>query len=184
MEMIMISPSQLKVTLDAAEMKKYELDLEGLRGADLRQLALRRILRTASEQTGFEYDGGRVVVRMFPSKDGGCELFVSRLARVSRPQSELCRGDAAVRDGMSVYSFPSLTQLLCACRRLSDAGYADASYAYRENGRDAYYLVIEGESPLICEMGGTRLGSGASGYINEYCTLICGDAVARLSRFA
>ena len=185
MEMIMISPSQLKVMMDADDMKKYELDCgEGLCAGISRRSALRSILKKAWEQTGFLSDGRRVVVKMFPSKDGGCEMFVTRLGDVeAHGDIETKRGCTTVRDGMPVYSFPSFLTLSIACRRLKETGYRDDSAAYRYSDGQKYYLAISRVSPIVSEMGGALVRSGAIAYINEYCTLICEDAVGVLSEY-
>ena len=175
MRMIMISPSQLKVMMDAEDMRRYEIDCDDCLEPRTRRSALRRILRRAKEETGFSSDGVRVLVRMFPSKDGGCEMFVTRLGRAD---------ENAVADGMRAYSFGSLSELICACRALKTGEDADKSFAYRDETREAWYLVIGHTSPVVSEMGGVLLKPGAIAYINEYCTLICRNAVSTLAEYA
>ena len=184
MEMIMISPRQLKVMMDANDMIEYELSSDGGDGRLCRRDALRRILRKAKDATGFDPDGARVTVRMFPSRDGGCEMFVTLLGGelagdgVKKPQGK------RARDGMAVDAFGSIGELIGACKRLAGAGYSDESFAYRQYDRTRYYLAIESESPLACEMGGARMRRGAATYINEHCALICVRAVETLARYA
>ena len=183
MEMIMISPSQLKVMMDPDDMKVYKLSCEENATDPVdRKCALRSILKKAREETGFASDGRRVIVKMFPSRDGGCEMFVMCLGYAER-----CEGEAVsypLREGMPVYLFPTFDQLASACCRLTAAGFSGESAAYREVGKVKYYLVVSKPSPLIPEMGGTLLRSCALTYINEHCTLICEGAVALLADYA
>lgn len=187
MEMILISPNQLKVMMDKNDMIKYELDpgrgaLEQLNRRD----ALRRILRRAKDSTGFDFEGGRVTVRMFPSRDGGCEMFVTLLSSSGAKDSEesMLDAPATALGGMAIYSFASLSDLLAACKRLLASGYSGDSFAFRENAGAKVFLAIEKETPLVSEMGGTKLKRSAATYINEYCELICKDAVGYLADFA
>lgn len=185
MEMIMINPWRLKVVMDADDMEKYELS--GSReSANTRKSALRMILHKAKEQTGFDSKGRRILVRMFPSRDGGCEMFVTRLGEAGEGETRdaAVLGCATARDGMSVYLFVTFSDLISACRRLRAAGYRDESAAYMDENRSAWYLVICSASPLACEMGGVLMRSGAISYINEHCSLICDSAVSVLADFA
>lgn len=185
MEMFMISPTELKVMMNAADMKQYNLESDRGRN-DSRRLALRLILKEAEIKTGFESEGKRLLVKMFPSRDGGCEMFVTRLGEYSG-NTGLARdnpGKTAPADGSFIYSFSKLGEMICACRRLSEAGYNENSAAYSENERPKYYLVLGSVSPLVCEMGGKLMKSGTKNYINEYCSLICERAVDTLASFA
>ena len=186
MEMIMISPSQLKVMMDAEDMKKYALNCDDdLRSGSERRLALRTILKKAKEQTGFLSDGRRILVKMFPSRDGGCEMFVTRLGDAARQtEFEETKNAAVIREGMSVYAFETFQGLASACLRLREAGIGGESAAYREIEKSRYYLAVDKSSPLITEMGGSLIRSCAAGYINEYCALICKDAVNVLANYA
>ena len=183
MEMIMISPSQLKVMMDAEDMKKYDLNCDaGIYEGISRRIALRSILQKAKERTGFSSDGKRILVKMFPSKDGGCEMFVTRLGEADQTESDL-KKPCAAKDGMTVYAFDSFDKILLACKRLCFAGFRGESSAFRDNERGKYYLLLSSDNPLAAEMGGEAATHRAIGYINEFCSLICENAVEVLPRF-
>lgn len=187
MEMIKISQSELKVMMSPEDMRKYELDCESAEDDTLnRRTALRTILREARYQTGFSSYGERLLVRMFPSKDGGCEMFVTKLSAKNNVDSErrVMLSPSPLPDGVYIYNFSEFGNLICACRRLFDAGYRADSSAYRDNGRRAWYLVIGIKSPLAEEMGGELMKNGTMYYINEYCSLLCDSAVTSLAKFA
>lgn len=185
MEMIKISQFELKVMMSPEDMRKYELDGDE-EDTLSRRTALRSILREARYQTGFSSCGERLLVRMFPSRDGGCEMFVTKLSAKSGTDSEkrVLSSPSPLPEGVFIYNFPELGNLISACRRLFEAGYRADSAAYRDNGRRAWYLVIGIKSPLAEEMGGSLMKNGAMYYINEYCSLLSGEAVTKLSRFA
>lgn len=166
-------------------MEKYALS-GGRESQRTRKSALRLILSEAKEQTGFDSRGRRILVRMFPSPDGGCEMFVSRLSDLGELETKenALSGCACARDGMCVYLFSSFSNLISACRSLSAAGYRDESAAYRDENKSAWYLVLSSTSPLVCEMGGILMKPGTISYINEYCSLICSGAVNVLADFA
>lgn len=80
MEIIKISQSELKVTMTSEDMQRYDLDCDTL-GDDPEESrkALKCILREAKAEKGFSAAGERLLVRVFPSRDGGCEMFVTKL---------------------------------------------------------------------------------------------------------
>ena len=77
MELILISNSKLKIMLSAEDMKRYNIECDG-------ETALRRgfkpVLDMARRDCGFESEGGRLLVQVFPSRGGGCEMFITRVA--------------------------------------------------------------------------------------------------------
>lgn len=186
MELIKINQTELKVMMSAEDMRHYELD-RSLGDEDMTQReAIRTILREARRKTGFNSGGEKILVRMFPSRDGGCELFVTKLSTgVGTTERDKTATIVlpSLRGGIFIYSFASLSEMISACRRLDEAGYRDDSSAYRENSGRAYYLVLGVRSPLAEEMGGELMKMSTMYYINEYCSLICDGAVGGLSRF-
>ena len=81
MEIIMISDSKIKVMLSADDLKGFDLDTASL---DYSNTETKRmfwdILSRAKHSIGFDTDGHRVLVQLYPSRCGGCEMFVTRLS--------------------------------------------------------------------------------------------------------
>ena len=162
MELIVINSSKLKIMLSDDDMKKYELDAEAI---DYDTTATRRafwsILDDAKTETGFNAASDKLLIQLYPSKKGGCEMYVTKMeeAKQSPP-----RGHAKPlpRDLLygghkrtEAYVFEALEHLLCVCRRLLSLGYEGESHAYRDHtGR--FFL-------LLC-----RYCYGASSYPDEY----------------
>lgn len=195
MELIVIDERRIKLMLTARDMEAYRVE-----GLDSREL-LRGIMRDACRKCGYEGAAlhGRVYVEMYPSRAGGCELFVTRLAeresvkeRKTVSGSMMKNGNESVLaeyrkyifGGRVIYSFESMGHLLCACRGLLKSGYVGESIAYRDDEKTAYYLVIEHESPVVSENLGTLCRGFVYYYINEHCRMLCTGAVATLGDLA
>ena len=184
--------------MSAAEMEQYEISCEmidcaGDTPAETRK-AFWRILDEAKNRTGFDTSGDRVFVQVYPSKAGGCEMFVTKLTVVSekdsksdsvKPTSDYIKRMKYKRQKRkySVYRFESVDNLLLSCLRLSQSSYNASSTAYNESSK--YYLTLENDSipPFFtpCEYNATICPDSTLLYIKEYCTCICkADAVGIL----
>lgn len=180
MELILISSSKLKIMLSEEDMKKYNIECEG--GCALRR-GLAPVLERAHLDCGFDIDSGRLLVQVFPSRKGGCEMFVTRVAQKNEKGGS---GEA------SVCLLESLGGLLALCRILKARGIGAESSAYALGGM-RYALVLpelDRSSPLplgaavISEYGEICDNENAEGYINEHARVIVEkNAVARLAEF-
>ncbi len=181
MELILISNSKLKIMLSAEDMKKYNIECDG-------ETALRRgfkpVLDMARRDCGFDTEGGRLLVQVFPSRGGGCEMFITRVALES--------GKAKDRDA-SVCIFDSIGTMSRLCRILRERGYGKESAAY-EVSAGAYALILPEfdrsealplGAAVISEFGNRRDCENIEGYIKEHALAIFSEnAVARLADFA
>lgn len=190
MEFLKINENKLKITLGAEELEKWGISAEDLDGADLRSRAfLRKILRQAEREVGFFTEQLRTLVQLYVSRDGGCELFVSRIT-----QEESCNGEGSIslehpsctlsEANTSLFGFDSLEWLLIVCRRLRAQGFCQPSRAYRDTeGR--YYLLLEGvdlfdlsnlnEYTFIFEFGSCESPDSMVQKLREHGRLICGN---------
>ena len=171
MELIMISDSKLKIMLTLDDMKTYSLDCATL---DYDNTETRRafwsILDEAKHRTGFDAASEKVFVQVYPSRTGGCEMYVTKLGifadRTARCEEseeeeddvrlnlggkeEVKDRDVHIRDGKKfvktlVYRFLDAERLINACARLEEYGYSDESSAYfcEEDKGGRYYLTIK-----------------------------------------
>ena len=196
MELILISSSKLKIMLSDADMEKYDLTAETV---DYDNTATRRafwsILDDAKNETGFDAASDRLFIQMYPSKDGGCEMFVTKLGTLCAEDSAApCateqkrhrqpRCEEKPRERLSVYSFESLEWLLGVCRRLLRIKWKGRSKAYRAFDGTCYLFLYErGEAfPLltrfsfISEYGIAEHAETVSLYIKEYAAPLCENA--------
>lgn len=182
MELIVIDESRIKLMLTAEDMKAYRNAAEESGTGE----ALRGILRAAGMR-------GRIYVEMYPSKTGGCEVFVTKLAERENRTSMKSGNERMLAEyrnyifrGRVIYRFDTMPCLLGACAGLMQGGYRGESSAYHEEtaGCGAYYLILEQESHVASEHLGSLCKSSVYYYINEHCRKLCADAVQILGKLA
>ena len=175
MELIVISESQIKLMLSGDEMKSYR----GSTGE-----VLRDIIGEAQRQYGIAPMAGRIYVQMYPSRSGGCELFVTRLrGGTSLPAPGAERTVTEYRPvgtiGRQVaYAFLRMDCLLGCCAALCRSGYPGSSAAYVDPGHRTYYLLLDRENPAPGEHLGSLCPSETVFYINEHCDALCAENAA------
>ncbi len=194
MDLIKINENKLKIMLTPVDLQCYDINTAEMdyTQEETRQ-AFRHILDEARDRTGFDAGGNRIYIQLYPSREGGCELFITKLGvlctlgegedgvpltkhgnsgvgrtlPIPRPQQERERGRSVA------FVFEKLDHLLTVCRRLSARAYPGGSAAYRgEEGR--YFL-------LLSERGGNRISGiidrAALSLISEYGIQQNADAI-------
>lgn len=145
-ELLVISDSKLKVMMDKEDMKKY-----GLLGSELdyddppTRKKLLRILDDVKEQSGFDTAADKLLIQLYPSRDGGSEMFVTKLGLlpVSAEQSlKRSRGVGVFCRGSEIFFTPDFSHLLCMARLCEGLRYIERSHLYFEEGH-GYYLVLD-----------------------------------------
>lgn len=189
MELILISDSKLKVMLSPEDMRRFDITCDDLDGTEIAsRRAFWSILDEARSQTGFDPAGHKIFVQMYPSRSGGCELFVTRLGGKKDSDTKKSRSFAKTavlpRDEQSLYAFSSLSDLLLGCRRLSAEEDPPAARAYTDEEQRRFYLVLAMDAPVLSEYNGTRCRPRDFAYIEEHCRMFCEDAVTLLSPLA
>lgn len=212
MELIRISDRKLKIMLTPTDMCHFDLNVEDF-GEDSVQMhrAFRRLLNEIRVKTGFEADNRHISVQYFPSREGGCEMFISNLSGEDAESESLADASPALispsREGMQIrpfkkhggsfkkdcaYRFASLQPLLQVCKRLFGIGSIVESSAYRdEKGSYFLFLTVLGASPFstpeeldfIVEYGSIENVSHLRLYIREHAIIVCPtNAVDHLAR--
>ena len=148
MELILISDSKLKIMLTRDDLRLYSIDCDTL---DYENTETRRafwsILDEAKHRTGFDAASEKVFVQVYPSKAGGCEMYVTKLGALEEgeqgdaeddviinPAPAKKRGENIIRKEPyltfsekkrsfqrkreEIFKFDSLELLIRACRRL------------------------------------------------------------------
>ena len=209
MELIRISDRKLKIMLTPTDMCHFELDAERF-GEDSAQMhrAFRLLFDEIRRQTDFDADDNRISVQYFPSKEGGCEMFISRLPGDGREVEEanaslpirLSKESMQLRPQKKnngsfkrecAYRFGGLSELLAACHRLYLLGFLCESDAYRDVQGD-YFLILTvftatpfstpEELDFLVEYGQIENAAVLRVYIKEHASIICdSNAVARLA---
>ena len=167
MELIVINQNKLKIMLSAPDMARYELESTRMDCADAHtRAAFRHIFDDARNEIGFDTQGERLFVQLYASKEGGCEIFVTKLGNPSEGnewesgERELLRRICEKEEDMTAnraeqqlstvgvrrtaVAFHELEDLLAVCRRLLRDGYRGRSAVYiteSEQGTTWYLFV-------------------------------------------
>lgn len=144
MEFICVGGAKLKIVLSEDERRELGIEcIDGEPGGRELRRTLRTLLHKASERTPFRVAGERVLVQIYPTRDGGCELFVTKLSIAGVRERDLIDESSSLttyQGREAVYRFETLEPLLRAARcLLSFDGRCDL-YVTLEG---VYYLVLE-----------------------------------------
>ncbi len=82
MEFILISEEKLKIILSKEEMTEFEMSPDDF---DYSKISTKHILwsvlNKAHNETGFDADKCKLFVQVYASKDGGCEIYISKIRK-------------------------------------------------------------------------------------------------------
>lgn len=202
MEFIRINDEKLKIMLSRDDLEEFDVRADEL---DYSNTETKRmfwdILGRAKRNVGFSCDGMRILVQLYSSRDGGCEMFVSKLGKKTDEyitndeyEPELHCKTLYKRDGedarKGAFGFDLMEHLISVCRRLFDIGYSGSSSAYIGDDRRFYlflddldatgYFVID-EYSFIAEYGTHENIEALTHYLGEHGRMICNtDAVETL----
>ncbi len=192
MELIKITDQKLKIMLTSSDMTQFELDPNAIENCDAQTSnAFRTFWSEIRRQYGLDFDDSHLSVQYFPSRGGGCEMFVSGNGEdKDRKKRASGLGSAILPIGKpltgnflreTAYRFESLPNLLAACHRLKSIGYIGESAAYRD-GASVYYLLLKllsaspftlpEEFAFLCEYGHPENASALRLYFREHGSVI------------
>ncbi len=176
MEIIKINCEKVKISLSQADMENLQINCDMLDGIDIKgKQAFNKILDEAKEICGFSTYGKRIFVQLFPSKDGGCEMFVTRLS-----DNQEKRYSVSKRKKISCYIFYELENLLQFCGAAKKRNYCGSSCFYIDKSRKNYYLCLDRDFPLVYEYYGKKCITNTDAYIKEHYRLVTDNAVELL----
>ena len=184
MEWIRISPNKLKIMLSAEDARRFELDCTLSDQADvMTRASFREILRAVKEESGFDAKEDKVYIHMYPSKEGGCELFVTKIGLLLDQEKEDARsvqkgkGGAPRqrRENTFAYRFADFDLLLAACRRLQAIPLRKSS-AFRDE-KGVWWLFLSGCEPqklrFLTSYAREVRTDLARLYLDEYGSAVC-----------
>lgn len=176
MELIVISESKLKIMLTADDMENYSISNEDLsyERKDTRRV-FGRILNEAREKTGFDSDSSNLFIQVYPSKNGGCEIYVTVSVETSdrKPTQDKRQKDKNAppkkKKEYCVYLFDSMANAISACKVLLECGYKNESRLYVEKvmAGSRYYLVLQEETAQVSQ-GKKKKSVSKSDLANEF----------------
>lgn len=192
MELIRIGDSKLKVMLSAEDMRHYAIDGDRMDYANTEtRRAIWQILDEAKQETGFDAAAGRLLIQAYPMREGGCELYVTRLPHPAAQHGSEEGGTGEMRETEGMYAFSSLERLLEACAALQRRTYRGESSAFLGEGEECYLLLqepvrtgayialgIQGMGTLV-EYGCPVRRAIERAYIREHSTLLVQGAAVQ-----
>ncbi len=182
METVLINKDKIKIMLNRHDMQKYHISSELTGSSNETELKIWNILDDISSLTSFDTHKGSFYVQMFPSKTGGCELFISRIDISSKlSENESCKKS---KTKLYIYKFHELSQLLSVCKAMAYTELKIEASAFYDEGCGTYYLTSASEIFCPAEFFGEKCKSAIKGYLKEHCRLISDDAANVLSKLA
>lgn len=190
MELIRVSHSKLKVMLTPDDVERLHLDPETSENEDLHS-AFRTLLREIKEDCGFDPDGKELSIQYFPSREGGCEMFISHLSEAEE-ETQAADGPPQKIAGFHkeyAFRFAEMEALLMACKRLFSMGYIGDSQAYIDEKSNCFLFlgVLSGhpfempeELRFLSEYGRQESVSDAKLYLSEYGKSICPSSAVQI----
>lgn len=185
MELLRINDRKLKVTLSSEDMTAYSLTCEKI---DYDNTETRRafwcILDEAKHKTGFDAASDKVYVQIFPSRGGGCEMYVTKMTDSPEVPLPVTLKKEPLFFEKALFRFEKIEDMLSACACLIECGFTAPSTAYAAS--DGYYLSVgQEEAPpfherrrgataadLVAEFG-LRMDASAEGWLTEHAECIC-----------
>ena len=205
----MINTKKLKVILTPLDMARFNLTNDTMDyGTTATKKAFWDILDRAHRETGFDVSNDKLYVQIFPSHDGGCEMFVTKQPQeaasktTSSPFEDLhnkyYRTLPSTKKQLAVlpYDFEALAGL---CAQLFQKGYRGKSslfllpagqyLLYLDSERDYPSFVREktdvnlDDYPFLGEFGDVQdVDDKLDAYLSEHAKLLCErDAVHRFA---
>ena len=187
MELILINDAKLKIILNDADMEYYRLDCSC---ANYNNTETRRafwdILDEVKHKTGFDAASDKVFIQLYPSKEGGCEMYVTKLNLPCAPKQS-----ALHVSNPTVIVFKALKDMISACRLIKQFAFVCNSNAWIDENQ-ACYLFLEADvsmdisylNGILNEFGTNISIDNIIPYIKEHGRIICEScAIEKLSVF-
>jgi len=175
MEIIKINCEKVKISLSNDDMEHLQINCDMLDGCDKRgRQAFNKILDEAKDKYGFYTTGKRIFVQLFPSKDGGCDIFITRL------NDSFDKKYTVNKRKNTCYLFESINELILFCKTVKRQNYDQSSSLYIDENKRKYYICLQKDFTFAEEYYGKKCSANSDAYIREHCRLVTDNAVDRL----
>ena len=193
MEFLLVGESKIKIVLTEEERESYGLGASApdISGPGARR-SFWRILDMAKKDVGFDPSGDKILIQLYPIKNGGCEIFVTKLGILPESSARLVSKSnkvAMLSKKNSLYAFDDYEDLIKAARAVRAVSGDTLPQSDVFVSDDRYFLSIEEygkggeplEFPCILEFG-IGLAADVFIYILEHAVqLTNGDGIERFS---
>lgn len=188
MELIVIDGDRMKIILSHEEMSSYSIDAMTIDTDDEdTKRILYDIIDRARRSAGMNAEYGRMFVRVFPSGDGGCEMYVTKYSELYDEEEsfDMPQTNTTPRRRRRIYATSSLDSIVRIARALECRGYDGVSDVYISEGGETYYFVLsesDSDISIASEFADQVSFTGMLTYLAEHARVLCEkDAVARFS---
>lgn len=194
MEVLKISDSKLKIMLTRQDMQRYRLNSDNIDYNDSRtKHSFWQILDAVKESHGFDTSGDKVLIQYYPSKDGGCELFVTKLGILpAASERTIAKSNriTMLEERRTVYRFEDFETMLIGARLIKNSSGIKYSDAFLGESGEYYLEIFERGAAYaagLCEFSrllefSVAVPPSKYPYITEHCEkLTDGTAVELLS---
>ena len=146
MEILQIGKQAVKVSLSKSEAMKYRVTLNDESTDEKVKEAFSLLLKDIKKETNFSYANKKIFTEIFPSKDGGCDIYISCISeelenRVYKEKT--FENEMKKKEKSSIYEIDSLEKLLNVSYRLNEIGHREKSSVYYDEEKKRYFLVLE-----------------------------------------
>lgn len=169
MELIMITDEKLKIILTNDDMTEMNISPKEL---DYSKVSTKHILWNlldkAQKETGFNADKSKLYVQVFPSRDGGCEMFVTKYSDNEKTDIEMPLKTKLTEDvGCDKFIVLTFDDLLKLCNRMiTEKLKLNTSLYYDSSG--TYILLIKNSRHLPSYFHATENYCRIPEYLSEY----------------
>ncbi len=159
MEIIYINSDNIKIHLTENDLADGGLSADSINYSTTKtKKFLWGVFDKVNEKTGFDAADGKLYIRVFPSEDGSCELFVTRLRTKSGNSLY-----TTYKESDFIIKINGYDKLYSLCRRLKNEGFHGRSELFSDK-TGSYYLACRSKRPSY--MSG--YGSGNFSFVSEY----------------
>ncbi len=182
MELIMVNSVKLKIILTPSDMQQLDISNETIdRDSVKTRKAFRSILDRAKTETGFDVKHDRIYVQIFPSGDGGCEMFLTRRGKLlPEPNSAASpylrkKYEFSIDRQKEKYEYiaksENIDDIISLCVRLRSEGFPGCSTLYFHG--DSYYLLLSFSRRTPSFMKDAAVDDDASrfAFISDYASV-------------
>ena len=128
----------------------------------------------------FKVASEKLIGEMFSAKDGGCEIFVSRVEVSEKVYKERCTQEIQKkqRQMQAVLCFDEIEYVVSVCRILYSMKYSLSSALYYDRALGKYYLILDDvyikdiKFAFLTEYS-TVIKSNFASYIREHYKCVC-----------
>lgn len=146
MEILRIGKQAVKVTLNEQEAIKYNIsDNNQLSEEEIKE-SFSQLLKEIKLKADFAYSNKKLFTEIFPSKNGGCEIYISCInteANKGVYRDKTSETDAKKKSLPSIYEIDSLDKLLTVSYRLKEIKHREKTSVFYDEDRKKYFLVLE-----------------------------------------